>query len=73
MVLSVRAMTLRLEEPEHEALVLQSQAEHVSMQAIVRKAIREYLDRHPLTEDSLNAHGRAIMERYGEVMRRLAD
>jgi hypothetical protein len=38
-----------------------------------QKAIREYLERHPLDEDALNAHGRAIMERYGAVMKRLAE
>jgi hypothetical protein len=66
-------MTLRLEEAEHEALLLRSQAEHTSMQLIARKAIREYLERHPLDEGALQAHGRAIMERYGAVMQRLAD
>jgi hypothetical protein len=66
-------MTLRLDEAEHEALLLHSQSEHVSMQLLARKAIREYLDRHPLNEGMLQAHGRAIMERYGAVMKRLAD
>jgi predicted transcriptional regulator len=73
MATSARAMTLRLEEAEHEALLLRSQAEHTSMQLIARKAIREYLDRHPLDEAALQAHGRAIMKRYGAVMQRLAD
>jgi hypothetical protein len=73
MASKVRTMTLRLEEAEHEALLLRSQAEHTSMQLIARKAIREYLDRHQLDETTLQAHGRAIMKRYGAVMHRLAD
>jgi hypothetical protein len=73
MATNARAMSLRLEKTEHEALLLRSQAEHTSMQLIARKAIREYLDRHPLDESAFLAHGRAIMERYGAVMQRLAD
>ena len=38
MASKARAMTLRLEEAEHEALLLRSQAEHTSMQLIARKA-----------------------------------
>jgi predicted transcriptional regulator len=73
MATGARAMTLRLDAAEHEALLLHSEAEHISMQHIARKAIREYIDRHPLDERALAAHGRAIMKRYGAVMRRLAD
>jgi hypothetical protein len=73
MATATRAMTLRLEASEHEALLLRSQAEHTSIQGIVHKAIHEYLTANPLDESALLAHGRAIMERYGAVMARLAD
>jgi hypothetical protein len=72
MATSARAMTLRLDEAEYAGLILASEAEHVSMQFVARKAVREYLARHPLDEDALNAHGRALIERYGAVMKRLA-
>ena len=66
-------MTLRLNTAEHEALLVRSQVEQESMQILVRKAIHEYLERHPLNEEILAAHGRAIMARYGAVMQRLAE
>lgn len=73
MASTARAMTLRLDEAEYEGLILVSEAEHASMQFVARKAVREYLERHPVDEDALNAHGRAIIERYGAVMKRLAE
>jgi predicted transcriptional regulator len=68
-----KSMTLRLSQAEHEALLLLSQSENASMQNIVKQAIREYLDQHPINESTLQAHGKAIMARYGAVMQRLAE
>jgi predicted transcriptional regulator len=64
------AMTLRLSEPETEALRRRATLEHRSMQDVARQAVREYIEQH--SRDELIA---SVMDsqlpRYAEALERL--
>lgn len=64
------AMTLRLTEDEAEALRLQAEAEHRSMQDIAREAVREYIARHAHLARVQNAL-EVLAPRYDELLDRL--
>lgn len=62
-------MTLRLTDEEAEALRVQAEREHRSMQEIARQAIREYVTRRDAVRD---AALRRIVSEDAELLRRLA-
>ena len=64
------AMTLRLTADEAEALRLQAEAEHRSMQDIAREAVREYIARHAHLARVQNAL-EVLSPRYDELLDRL--
>lgn len=66
------AMTLRFPDDLDHRMKDQAQIEHVSVQALVNKAAREYLDRHELNReiDDGMAEIKAV---YGDALRRLGE
>ena len=64
------AMTLRLTEEEHQALLETAKREHISMQEAARRAIVEYATR--LTNRRNEAIVRIAAERR-DLLRRLGD
>ncbi|WP_433292417.1 ribbon-helix-helix protein, CopG family [Pseudonocardia sp. CA-142604] len=64
------AMTLRLTEDESEALRMQAEIEHRSMQDVAREAVREYIARHAHLS---RVHGalEVLTPRYEELLDRL--
>jgi hypothetical protein len=66
------AMTLRLTEPDAEALRRQAAHEGRSMQEIAVTAVREYIERHSradLLEQVLDEE----LPRYADALRRLGE
>lgn len=64
------AMTLRLTDDEAEALRMQAEIEHRSMQDVAREAVREYVARHAhlaRVDEALNV----LTPRYAELLDRL--
>jgi hypothetical protein len=64
------AMTLRLTEDEAEALRMQAEVEHRSMQDVAREAVREYIVRHAHLARVQNALD-VLTPRYDELLDRL--
>lgn len=63
-------MTLRLDEPETEALRRRAQREGRSMQEVARQAVRDYIERtsrRELLDEVLDQE----MPRYAEALERL--
>lgn len=66
------AMTLRLSDEEADALRAQAEAENRSMQDVARAAVREYVDRHVVTQrvdealDILTPRYRDVLDRLGQ-------
>jgi predicted transcriptional regulator len=65
------AMTLRLTDPEAEALRQRAEAEGRSMQEVARAAVREYIEIHSRAE-LLDRVLDNELPRYAETLRRLA-
>lgn len=66
------AMTLRLDDRENEELRARAEFEGVSMQEVVKAALREYIDTHNRRE----AIDRALdveLPRYADALRRLGE
>lgn len=66
------AMTLRLTDEEAEALRLQAEREHRSMQEVARLAIRERIERADRTR-RIEEITREGMERHAGLLARLAE
>lgn len=64
------AMTLRLSDPEADALRLRAEREARSMQDIVRQAVREYVENHSRAE-LLDQVLDEDLPRYAEALERL--
>lgn len=64
------AMTLRLTDEEAEELKAQAEREGRSMQAVVRSAITEYVDRDVHRARVLESSAKGAV-RYAEALRRL--
>jgi plasmid stability protein len=65
-------MTLRLTDPETEALRLRARREGRSMQEVAREAVREYIERasrRELLDQVLDED----LPRYAEALRRLGE
>ncbi len=65
------AMTLRFPDELRTAVERQADAEHLSMQALVLKATREYLARNGLNREIDDAMAE-ITATFGDALRRLA-
>jgi predicted transcriptional regulator len=65
------AMTLRLTDPEAEALRRRAEAEGRSMQEVARAAVREYIEIHSRAE-LLDHVLDNELPRYAEALHRLA-
>lgn len=63
------AMTLRLTEEETRQLQAAAEREHVSMQEVARRAIREHVTRRAEVRDAVLAR---IVEQDAELLERLA-
>lgn len=63
------AMTLRLTEDETRQLQVAAEREHISMQELARRAIREYVSRRTATRD---AALKRIVTEDAELLERLA-
>lgn len=66
------AMTLRLDEPVHEALRQLAALEERSMQDVAKSAIEEYLERR-LEEHLIDRVLDQELPRYAEALRRLGE
>ncbi len=66
------AMTLRLNEEEHEALRERAALEGMSMQETAQRAVREYIARAD-QRYRVSAAAELIMERHDEALRRLGE
>lgn len=66
------AMTLRLPDDLHTCVERQAGVEHLSMQALVVKACREYVERHQLN-DEIDAAMAQIKVNFGDALRRLGE
>lgn len=64
-------MTLRLSDEDMAALKLRAQLEGVSMQVVVQRAIREYIEEHSRAELIDQVLDREL-PRYAEALQRLA-
>jgi plasmid stability protein len=65
------AMTLRLEEHDHEALRKRAAAEGISMQDAARRAIREYVARSE-HRSRVSAATELILDVHADAIERLA-
>jgi hypothetical protein len=68
-----RAVSLRLEEAQHELLKLRGTFERRSVNDIISDAIREYSERHPISEDDMVTMVRRIMKEDAALLKALAD
>ena len=66
------AMTLRLPDDLHLCVERQAGAEHLSMQALVIKACREYVSRHQINGEIDDAMAQ-IKATFGDALRRLGE
>jgi len=66
------AMTLRLDDPVHDALRERADAEGRSMQEVVKLAVAEYIDRHG-RQDALDHVLETELPRYADALRRLGE
>jgi plasmid stability protein len=64
------AMTLRLSDEEHAALKARAEADGISMQEAVRRALGAYLDQRDHRERVLEA-ARAGLKLHGDALERL--
>lgn len=65
-------MTLRLPDELNEQVKQQADVEHLSMQALVIKATREYVARHSLNTEIDEAVAE-IRATFGDALRRLGE
>jgi hypothetical protein len=68
-----KAVSLRLEEAQHELLKLRGTFERRSVNEIIADAIREYSERHPISEDDMVTMVRRIMKEDAALLKALAD
>ncbi len=72
-IMASRAVSLRLEEAQHELLKLRGTFERRSVNDIISDAIREYSERHPISEDDMVTMVRRIMKEDAALLKALAD
>ncbi len=65
-------MTLRLDDTEQETLRAQAAAEGISMQDVVRRAIRDYVARSSHRAEVLAAAD-LVLERHADALTRLGE
>jgi hypothetical protein len=68
-----KAVSLRLEEAQHELLKLRGTFERRPVNDIIADAIREYSERHPISEDDMVTMVRRIMREDAGLLKALAD
>ncbi len=66
------AMTLRLTDEEHTALLERASADGISMQEAARRAVREFVARGHHRERVSDAAGR-VMVAHADALRRLGE
>jgi hypothetical protein len=66
------AMTLRLTESEQQALRERAEAEGISMQDAVRRAVRDYVARGD-HRDRVASASKLVISRHADALRRLAE
>jgi len=66
------AMTLRLSDDEHLALRERAEAEGISLQEAVRRAVREFVARGSHT-DRVRSATHLVMQRHADALRRLGE
>jgi hypothetical protein len=68
-----KQVSLRLEEAQHENLKLRGTFERRSVNDIISDAIREYSERHPISEEDMLDMVRRIMKEDASLLKALAD
>ncbi|MGD0472249.1 MAG: hypothetical protein ABSB70_03445 [Candidatus Velthaea sp.] len=68
-----KQVSLRLEEAQHELLKLRGTFERRPVNDIIADAIREYSERHPISEDDMLVMVRRIMKEDASLLKALKD
>jgi hypothetical protein len=72
-IMAQKQVSLRLEEAQHENLKLRGTFERRSVNDIISDAIREYSERHPISEEDMLDMVRRIMKEDASLLKALAD